>query len=75
MKIVIVEDEIRIREGLIKLLGRIDRNYQVVGEADNGKSGLELILSIKPDLIITDVQMPEMDGLRCSDAFRKRGLS
>ena len=74
MKIVIVEDEIRIREGLIKLLGRIDRNYQVVGEADNGKSGLELILSIKPDLIITDVQMPEMDGLEMLRCLQKEGV-
>lgn len=63
MKIVIVEDEIRIREGLMKLLERIDQNYQVVGEAENGKAGLELILDSKPDLVITDVQMPIMDGL------------
>ena len=63
MKIVIVEDEIRIREGLMKLLERIDQNYQVVGEAENGKAGLELILESKPDLVITDVQMPIMDGL------------
>ena len=62
MKIVIVEDEIRIREGLMKLLERIDQNYQVVGEAENGKAGLELILESKPDLVITDVQMPIMDG-------------
>ena len=38
MKIVIVEDEIRIREGLMKLLERIDQNYQVVGEAEKWKS-------------------------------------
>ena len=37
MKIVIVEDEIRIREGLMKLLERIDQNYQVVGEAEMEK--------------------------------------
>ncbi len=74
MKIVIVEDEIRIREGLMKLLERIDQNYQVVGEAENGKAGLELILESKPDLVITDVQMPIMDGLemlRCLQIFSR----
>ena len=64
MRIVIVEDEIRIREGLNKLLNRIDGDYQVVGEAENGQAGLELIRKLKPDLVITDVQMPLMDGLK-----------
>ena len=63
MRIVVVEDEMCIREGLVKLLERIDRAYLVVGQADNGKSGLELIKEGKPDLVITDVQMPIMDGL------------
>ena len=63
MRIVVVEDEMCIREGLVKLLERIDRAYLVVGQADNGKSGLELIKESKPDLVITDVQMPIMDGL------------
>ena len=64
MRIVIVEDEIRIREGLNKLLNRIDGDYQVVGEAENGQAGLALIRKLKPDLVITDVQMPLMDGLK-----------
>ena len=49
MRIVVVEDEMCIREGLVKLLERIDRAYLVVGQADNGKSGLELIKESKPD--------------------------
>ena len=49
MRIVVVEDEMCIREGLVKLLERIDRSYIVVGQADNGKSGLELIKESKPD--------------------------
>lgn len=72
MKIVIVEDEIRIREGLMKLLERIDPNFQVVGEAENGKIGLELVLDRKPDLIITDVQMPLMDGLEMLRCLREK---
>lgn len=63
MKIVIVEDEIRTREGISKLIDKIFPEHEVIGSATNGKDGLDLILKKSPDLIITDVRMPEMDGL------------
>ncbi len=75
MKILIVEDEIRIREGIRKLLGRIDDEYQVVGEAEDGSEGLELCRSLNPDLIITDVKMPKMDGLAMLRAVNEDGIS
>lgn len=74
MKIVIVEDEIRIREGLVKLVRRLDQNYQVTGEAENGREGLELIERLRPDVIITDVRMPEMDGLEMLTALQKKNI-
>ncbi len=63
MRIVVVEDEIRIREGICNLLAKMFPQHEVAGSATNGKEGLELILDQKPDLIITDVKMPLMDGL------------
>lgn len=63
MKIVIVEDEIRIREGICKLIKNMYHNYEIVGEAENGVEGLEIIMRTKPDLVITDIKMPFMDGL------------
>jgi two-component system response regulator YesN len=63
MKIVIVEDEIRIREGVTRLLRKISPDYEIVGEAENGETGLALIEETHPDLIITDIKMPKMDGL------------
>jgi two-component system, response regulator YesN len=63
MRIVIVEDEPRIREGLAKLIRKIDPGYEVVGEAADGLSGLGLIEERRPDLVITDVRMPDLDGL------------
>lgn len=62
MRIVIVEDEIKIREGMGKLI-ESQTNHIVVGEAANGEEGLEMILRFKPDLVITDIRMPKMDGL------------
>ncbi len=63
MRIVVVEDEIIIREGICKLIGNMFPDYEVAGSGENGKEGLELILKEKPDLIITDIKMPVMDGL------------
>lgn len=62
MRIVIVEDEIRIREGIAKMI-ESQTEHVVQGEAANGEEGLELVLRFKPDLIITDIRMPKMDGL------------
>lgn len=63
MKIVIIEDEIRIREGLVKLISKLENSYEIIGSAENGKAGYELVRQVKPDLVITDIKMPEMDGL------------
>ena len=63
MKIVIVEDEIRIREGIRNLLRKMFPKHEVVGEAENGEEGLEMVMKLRPDLIITDIKMPVMDGL------------
>ena len=75
MKVVIVEDEICIREGIKKILQKLNREYEVLGEAGNGYEGLELIRSIVPDIVITDIKMPEMDGLEMLKAVQKENLS
>ncbi len=74
MKLVIVEDEIRIREGLIHLLDKLSLDMDVAGVADNGTDGLELIERACPDLIITDIRMPEMDGLQMLEALHARQM-
>jgi len=63
MRFVIVEDEIRIREGIRKLLPKLNDDIVIAGEAENGLEGLALIQKENPDVIITDVRMPVMDGL------------
>lgn len=63
MKIIIVEDEQRARRGLRRLIEGLSETYEIIAEASNGKQGLELVLTMKPDVVITDVEMPFMDGL------------
>lgn len=74
MKIVIVEDEVRIREGIFKLLDKLGEEIEIIGEAGNGREGLEICRTKKPDLVITDVQMPEMDGLEMLKALYEEEL-
>ncbi len=64
MRIVIVEDEDQIRSGLSHLMAHIHPEHQIVGTASDGRQGLELIREKLPDLVITDVRMPNMDGLQ-----------
>lgn len=74
MRIVIVEDEVRIREGIKKLLLKLDSSHEVVGEAEDGRQGLGIIIHEEPDLIITDVRMPFMDGLEMLDEAYRRNM-
>ena len=73
MNIVIVEDEVRIREGIEKLLMRSGGPYKVTGQAENGVEGLKVILEQKPDLVITDIRMPDMDGIEMLAKLRESG--
>lgn len=63
MKVVIVEDEAPIREGLAKILDKINPEYELLGTAADGEAGYHLIVRTSPDLVILDIQMPKMDGL------------
>lgn len=73
MKIAIVEDELRIREGIEKMIFRISGGDCDVKCAEDGREGIVLIEAFKPDLIITDIRMPEMDGLKMLKVLRKKG--
>lgn len=75
MKFIIVEDEVRIREGIRRLILKMDGKNVIVGEAENGKEGLEIIRKEKPDVIITDVRMPIMDGLEMLEILHKEGCT
>lgn len=63
MKVVIVEDEIRIREGLARLIRKLYPQVEEVGEARSGEEGIRRIREIRPDIVITDIRMETMDGL------------
>ncbi len=74
MRIVVVEDEPRTRAGIVQLIKKINDNYEVVGEAENGARGFELIEQTKPELVIMDIQMPSMTGIEMLEKLKARGI-
>ena len=63
-KVAIIDDEPLIVEGLSKTIAWDKWNCQVTGTAGDGKEGMELIREKRPDIVITDICMPKMDGLK-----------
>ena len=68
IRILLVEDQTLMRQGMKTILD-LEPGMQVVGEANNGKAGVEMALDLRPDLILMDVQMPEMDGITAIQAI------
>lgn len=63
LRVFIVEDEEMIRKGLVHTINWSGMNCVIVGSASNGRDGLASILEKRPDVVITDIRMPELDGL------------
>lgn len=64
-KIILVDDHTLFRNGLRILLNNL-KNYQVIGEAENGKAFIELIENTKADIVLLDIDMPVMDGIEAT---------
>jgi two-component system, NarL family, nitrate/nitrite response regulator NarL len=69
-KIVVADDHHVLRMGLNALFSNVEK-FQVVGEAKDGHSALEVIRSTRPDLVLMDMNLPGMSGLEASKKIRK----
>ena len=70
VRVLVVDDHQLLRIGVRDAIGRESR-FKIVGEAANGEEALELIASLKPDIVITDIDMPRLNGLETIRAMRK----
>jgi len=68
---VIAEDEDLIRSGLIRKIEQSGQSFAVIGEATHGEEALELVRRMQPQLLITDIRMPVMDGLKLIEEVHK----
>lgn len=66
LKVFLVEDEIVMREGIKKNIQWEKEGFEFVGDASDGELAYPLIQKTKPDILITDIRMPFMDGLELS---------
>ena len=73
IRILLADDHAVLRSGLRALLNQ-EPDFEVVGEASNGREAVELAQKIKPDVIVMDISMPEMDGMRAAGEIQRLGL-
>ena len=71
IKVFLCEDEFVVREGIKKNIDWAGNGYEFIGEASDGELALPLIRKLEPDIVITDIKMPFMDGLELSRIIRK----
>lgn len=69
-KIILVDDEEEVRKSIIKKIEWEKLGFKVVGDAENGEEALELASELNPDLVLTDIRMPFMDGLELGRRLR-----
>jgi DNA-binding NarL/FixJ family response regulator len=62
INVLVVDDHALVRQGLVRLLS-VDNSINIVGEASNGFDALEKTRELKPDVVLTDIYMPGLDGL------------
>ena len=72
IKLLIVDDEILVRTGLRSIINWEKNGFQIVGDAENGYQALELIEKTSPDIVLTDIIMPELDGLKLIEIVKER---
>lgn len=74
LRIVIADDHDLFREGLKQLLESVE-DLEVVGEASDGRQAVLLVEQQRPDVVLMDISMPEMDGIQATEIIVQRGLN
>lgn len=70
--IILVDDEEEVRKSIIKKIEWQAAGFRVVGDAENGEDAMEKIEMLEPDVVLTDIRMPYMDGLALAEKVRQR---
>ena len=67
--IVLVDDEEEVRKRIISKIPT-DMEFEIIGQASNGYDAIDLIERLKPDVVITDIRMPFVDGIQLANIIR-----
>lgn len=71
IKVMIVDDHIMMREGIKKLL-EFDKSIEVIEQASDGLECLEKIEGVKPDILLLDIDMPQMNGIEVLEKLKEQ---
>ena len=74
-RLLIVDDHEIVREGIRRLLSSSRPDWEICGEASDGKQAIEAVERLKPDVVVLDVTMPGMNGLEAASHIVKRKLA
>uniref|UniRef100_UPI0025E4D903 response regulator n=1 Tax=Lapillicoccus sp. TaxID=1909287 RepID=UPI0025E4D903 len=74
LRIVVVDDQALVRSGFAMILS-VEPDLEVVGEASDGRTAIEVVERLRPDLVLMDVQMPVMDGIEATREIVARDLA
>lgn len=69
IRILVVDDHTLVRKSIASMLSK-EPDMEVVGLAENGRDAVQFALDLDPDVIVMDVSMPEMDGIRATGAIK-----
>lgn len=72
--VVIVEDEYRTRNGIKNLIPRLNPHFQIIGEAEDGIEGIEIVKNLNPDIVFSDIKMPKINGLKMIEDIKEMGF-
>ena len=70
IRVLLVDDQAAVRRGLLMRL-HLEPDIQVIGEASTGREALSLAQALSPDVVLMDVEMPDMDGIEATAALRQ----
>jgi two-component system response regulator DesR len=73
IRVVIAEDQAMVRGALAALLST-EPDIEIAGQAQNGQAALDLVIAAPPDVLLTDIEMPELTGLELAAEIKKRRL-
>ena len=72
INIVLVEDDFLVADLIKQILSNLDLGYKIIGKASNGVEGVELVKTLKPDLVIMDIRMPQMNGIEATKIIQEK---
>lgn len=70
IRIMVVEDHLMVREGTCRLLSRYP-DFEIVGQAGNAQEALEMAVALQPDIVLTDIRMPGVNGTQLVRQFKQ----